>query len=52
MSASKERDALLFLIAITIMYETVHYGDDQDGEDYTGEKKQLGKPKKSPSLAP
>jgi RHS repeat-associated protein len=36
MPAGKERDALLFLIAITIMHETVHYGDDQDGKDYTG----------------
>ena len=38
MSPGKERDALLFLMAITIMHETVHYGDDQDGIDYTGAK--------------
>lgn len=38
MPSGKERDALLFLIAITIMHETVHYGDDQDGIDYTGAK--------------
>ena len=38
MPAGKTRDALLFLIAITIMHETVHYGDDRDGIDYIGAK--------------
>lgn len=32
----KDRDYLLFLVAVTILHEYVHYGDDQDGVDYTG----------------
>ena len=29
-----DKDALLFLLAVTILHEYVHYGDDQDGIDY------------------
>ncbi len=32
-----DRDAMLFLIAVTILHEMVHYGDNKDGVDQTGE---------------
>ena len=32
----RDRDYILFLVAVTILHEYVHYGDDQDGKDYTG----------------
>ena len=31
-----DRDALLFLIAVTLLHKYTHYGDDQDGIDYIG----------------
>lgn len=30
------RDALLFLLAVSLLHEYTHYGDDQDGVDYIG----------------
>jgi RHS repeat-associated protein len=32
--AGKQRDAILFRLAMTILHEYVHFGDDQDGIDY------------------
>jgi|GEM_PF-968455 len=32
----RDRDYLLFLVAVTILHEYTHYGDDQDGIDYKG----------------
>jgi RHS repeat-associated protein len=34
--AGKQRDGILFRLAMTILHEYVHYGDDQDGIDYDG----------------
>jgi len=35
-AVGRERDALLFCIAVSILHEYTHYGDDQDGIDYSG----------------
>ncbi len=36
----EDRDAALLLVVSTILHETTHYGDDQDGKDYPGEEGQ------------
>jgi RHS repeat-associated protein len=35
-ATGEDKDLLLFIIAVKILHEYTHYGDDQDGIDYVG----------------
>ena len=35
-ATGSDREALLFLLAVSLLHEYTHYGDDQDGVDYIG----------------